>query len=151
MASPDTATIYYLTITDYITGCVNYDTIFVFVSTEFNVFVPTAFSPNLDGFNDELFKPNFTEPLAKTFITAASSIAPPVFQRKGIDLIISAARLLPDCHFSILCKNDYLNPAELPSNVTILEAVPNSIPECRQVLSVLIRKACLLYKSIVAY
>jgi gliding motility-associated-like protein len=55
MASPDTATTYYLTITDYITGCVNYDTIFVFVSTEFNVFVPTAFSPNLDGFNDELF------------------------------------------------------------------------------------------------
>jgi gliding motility-associated-like protein len=54
-ASPDTATIYYLTITDYITGCVNYDTVFVFVSTEFNVFVPTAFSPNLDGFNDELF------------------------------------------------------------------------------------------------
>jgi glycosyltransferase involved in cell wall biosynthesis len=78
------------------------------------------------GFNDELFKPNFTEPLAKTFITAASSIAPPVFQRKGIDLIISAARLLPDCHFSILCKNDYLNSAELPSNVTILEAVPYS-------------------------
>jgi gliding motility-associated-like protein len=55
MAAPDTATTYFLTITDYNTGCVNYDTITIFVSTEFNVFVPTAFSPNLDGFNDELY------------------------------------------------------------------------------------------------
>ncbi len=77
------------------------------------------------GFDDALFNPKtsaYRKP--KSFITAASSVAPPVFQRKGIDLFIEMARRFPDCSFSLLCKNDYLNLNELPKNLTVLEAVP---------------------------
>ena len=76
------------------------------------------------GFNDSQFILSEVSAKPKTFITAASSIAPPVFQRKGIDLILEAAKELPDCHFTILCKNNYLNPDDLPINVKLLEAVP---------------------------
>jgi glycosyltransferase involved in cell wall biosynthesis len=82
------------------------------------------------GFNDQLFRPNKRPAKPNSFITAASSIAPPVFQRKGIDLILKAALELPECEFSILCKNDYLDAAQLPANVRLIEAVPyDKLPE----------------------
>jgi gliding motility-associated-like protein len=54
-ATPDSTTSFLLTVTDATTGCVGYDTVTVIVTHEFNIFVPTAFSPNLDGTNDDLF------------------------------------------------------------------------------------------------
>lgn len=54
-ASPVISTTYQLTISDVNTGCVGYDSVKVFVTNEFNIFVPTAFSPNLDGTNDDLY------------------------------------------------------------------------------------------------
>lgn len=54
-ANPEVSTTYLLTVTDVNTGCNGYDTVDVFVTNEFNIFVPTAFSPNLDGTNDDLF------------------------------------------------------------------------------------------------
>ncbi len=54
-ANPEISTTYLLTVTDVNTGCIGYDTVDVFVTNEFNIFVPTAFSPNLDGTNDDLF------------------------------------------------------------------------------------------------
>jgi gliding motility-associated-like protein len=54
-ASPEESTTYLLTATDINTGCIGYDTVDVFVTNEFNIFVPTAFSPNLDGVNDDLY------------------------------------------------------------------------------------------------
>lgn len=75
------------------------------------------------GFDDGLFRPGVVrKPMS--FITAASSVAPPVFQRKGIDLFIEIARRFPDCHFTLLCKNDYLKTQQLPGNLKIEEAVP---------------------------
>jgi glycosyltransferase involved in cell wall biosynthesis len=82
------------------------------------------------GFDGEKFKPNATPPKALSFITASSSVAPPVFQRKGIDLILQIAPKFPQCSFTILCKNDYLKTEDLPNNVSILEAVPyEKLPE----------------------
>jgi gliding motility-associated-like protein len=54
-ATPTVSTTYLLTVSDVNTGCVGYDTVNVIVTNEFNIFVPTAFSPNLDGTNDDLF------------------------------------------------------------------------------------------------
>ena len=54
-ANPEISTTYLLTVTDVNTGCIGFDTVDVFVTNEFNIFVPTAFSPNLDGVNDDLF------------------------------------------------------------------------------------------------
>ncbi len=54
-ATPNTSTTYFLTITDISTGCVNYDTVDVYVTYDFSIFVPTAFSPNQDGINDYLY------------------------------------------------------------------------------------------------
>lgn len=54
-ASPTASTTYLLTVSDVNTGCVGYDTVDVYVTNEFNIFVPTAFSPNLDGVNDDLY------------------------------------------------------------------------------------------------
>ncbi len=82
------------------------------------------------GFDGEKFKPNANPPQAFSFITASSSVAPPVFQRKGIDLILQIAPKFPRCSFTILCKNDYLKTEDLPNNVSILEAVPyEKLPE----------------------
>ncbi len=82
------------------------------------------------GFDGEKFKPNANPPQAFSFITASSSVAPPVFQRKGIDLILQIAPKFPQCSFTILCKNDYLKTEDLPNNVSILEAVPyEKLPE----------------------
>jgi gliding motility-associated-like protein len=53
--NPEISTTYLLTVTDVNTGCIGFDTVDVFVTNEFNIFVPTAFSPNLDGVNDDLF------------------------------------------------------------------------------------------------
>jgi gliding motility-associated-like protein len=54
-ANPEISTTYLLTVTDISTGCIARDTVDVFVTNEFNIFIPTAFSPNLDGTNDELY------------------------------------------------------------------------------------------------
>lgn len=54
-ASPNETIDYYLTVTDLKTGCVGYDTLKIYVSNEFSIFIPTAFSPNFDGVNDDLF------------------------------------------------------------------------------------------------
>jgi gliding motility-associated-like protein len=54
-ANPEISTTFLLTVTDISTGCIARDTVDVFVTNEFNIFIPTAFSPNLDGTNDELY------------------------------------------------------------------------------------------------
>ncbi|HRG59368.1 MAG TPA: gliding motility-associated C-terminal domain-containing protein [Bacteroidia bacterium] len=54
-ANPPVSTNYILTVTDVNTGCSAIDTINVYVTNEFNIFLPTAFSPNLNGTNDDLF------------------------------------------------------------------------------------------------
>ncbi len=51
LASPVVNTTYYLTITDN-TGCVDIDSMTVFVDDQRPIYIPNAFSPNGDGFND---------------------------------------------------------------------------------------------------
>ena len=54
-ANPPNTITYLLTVTDLSTGCIGTDTITIRVSHEFNIFVPSAFSPNTDDTNDDLF------------------------------------------------------------------------------------------------
>ena len=51
VAAPLTTTKYILTVTD-LDGCVNYDTVIVYVLKDVVLLIPTAFSPNNDGVND---------------------------------------------------------------------------------------------------
>ncbi|MCI5083358.1 MAG: gliding motility-associated C-terminal domain-containing protein, partial [Saprospiraceae bacterium] len=53
-ASPMQTTVYQLTLTDA-NGCSVTDEITVFVNTTLDVYIPNAFSPNDDGFNDEFY------------------------------------------------------------------------------------------------
>jgi gliding motility-associated-like protein len=55
VASPDNTTTYVVTITDIGTGCSTSLEVTVFVLKDNNVFIPTAFSPNSDGYNDVLY------------------------------------------------------------------------------------------------
>lgn len=84
----------------------------------------TPFEVIPHGFDDIKFNFKPENKIKNTFITISSSVAPPVFYRKGIDLIINVAPFFPECNFSILCKNDYLKIDELPKNVTLIAAVP---------------------------
>jgi gliding motility-associated-like protein len=48
-------TLYFLTITDKNTGCFTNDSVIVYVLEDFDIFLPTGFSPNDDNVNDILF------------------------------------------------------------------------------------------------
>jgi gliding motility-associated-like protein len=43
---------------DPVTGCTNSDSIIIYVKTNYDIFIPTAFSPNGDGNNDVLYVRN---------------------------------------------------------------------------------------------
>jgi len=53
-ACPTQTTCYYI-ITDWTNGCSNKDSICIKVVQSFDIFVPSAFSPNGDGYNDILY------------------------------------------------------------------------------------------------
>jgi gliding motility-associated-like protein len=55
VASPSNTTTYTVTITDDATGCSTVLEVTVFVLKDNNVFIPTAFSPNSDGYNEVLY------------------------------------------------------------------------------------------------
>lgn len=59
IASPtDTINLLVLVAADPITGCTNSDSIIIYVKTNYDIFIPTAFSPNGDGNNDVLYVRN---------------------------------------------------------------------------------------------
>jgi gliding motility-associated-like protein len=55
IASPAYTTLYVVTITDATSGCSTDLSVTVTVEKEDNLFVPSAFSPNSDGYNDMLY------------------------------------------------------------------------------------------------
>ena len=72
------------------------------------------------GIDSSVFYPEKIEKIAHSFITISSKFAPPVFENKGLDLIIEAAKKLPDFNFSILGKNDWFDVSQLPVNVHLI-------------------------------
>lgn len=59
IASPtDTINLLVLVAADPITGCTNSDSIIIYVKPNYDIFIPTAFSPNGDGNNDVLYVRN---------------------------------------------------------------------------------------------
>lgn len=61
---------------------------------------------------------------ANSFITAGFGIEGPTFIRKGIDLIIEVARLLPECEFTVLgCSSEVIKVPFTP-NVKFIPPVP---------------------------
>jgi gliding motility-associated-like protein len=54
-AFPEDTTTYYITVFDNETGCSAVDSMTVFVDNLIDIYLPSAFSPNGDGFNDVLF------------------------------------------------------------------------------------------------
>jgi gliding motility-associated-like protein len=59
IASPtDTINLLVLVAADPVTGCTNSDSIIIYVKTNYDIFIPTAFSPNGDGNNDVLYVRN---------------------------------------------------------------------------------------------
>lgn len=51
----DTLTLYVVTVTDRSTGCRNSDTVELRVELNYEIFIPSAFSPNGDGVNDVFY------------------------------------------------------------------------------------------------
>lgn len=78
---------------------------------------------------DLFFRRNSARP-RNSFITVAFGIEGASFVRKGIDMIIDVARLLPDCDFVILgCSQDVIK-IPFTSNVSFLPPVPyEKLPE----------------------
>lgn len=72
------------------------------------------------GIDSSVFYPENVPRIQNSFITISSKFAPPVLENKGLDLIIEAAKLLPDFHFSILGNNDWFNAKELPENLKLI-------------------------------
>jgi gliding motility-associated-like protein len=59
LANPtDTSNVLVLLVADASTGCTNSDTLNISVKTNYDIFIPTAFSPNGDGNNDVLYVRN---------------------------------------------------------------------------------------------
>jgi gliding motility-associated-like protein len=54
----DTSNLLVLVAADPITGCTNSDSIIIYVKINYDIFIPTAFSPNGDGNNDVLYVRN---------------------------------------------------------------------------------------------
>ncbi len=87
IASPTSTTLYTISVTDSITGCVLRDEVLVRVDKNRNVFIPNAFTPNGDGTNDvfRIFAGNGVRQINKLKI----------FDRWG-ELVYSADNFLPN-------------------------------------------------------
>jgi len=72
IATTDTTTAFVVLVTDS-NGCINSDTVVVFVKNDFLYFIPTAFTPNQDGLND-VFEVN---------VLGASKLDMQIFNRWG--------------------------------------------------------------------
>lgn len=87
LASPTSTTTYTISVTDSITGCVTQDEVVITVDKNRNVYIPNAFSPNGDGYNDifRVFTGNGVRRINKILI----------FDRWG-ELVYSAENFLPN-------------------------------------------------------
>ena len=82
----------------------------------------TPFSAIPYGVDSNLFYPENTNRIPKSFITVSSRFASPVFENKGLDIIIELSKLNPDFHFSILGNNDGgINEKSIPSNLHLIK------------------------------
>jgi glycosyltransferase involved in cell wall biosynthesis len=75
------------------------------------------------GYDAEKFYNTGITRIPNSFITTAIHFNGYDFYRKGIDLIISAARNFPDCTFTII--GDSNKKLDIPSNLNIIPFVPN--------------------------
>lgn len=91
-------------------------------------FIPEINTPHIvveNGFDSNRFKK--TLPAKKNSFITISGLLERESQPKlkGIDLIIEAAKLLPDCSFTILGINRDAVFKELPENIKLVAKVPN--------------------------
>lgn len=74
-----------------------------------------------NGYDPEKFKRKPVERLNNSFITVAHDLHKPHLRKlKGIDLILSVAPHLPDCHFTIVGLPEY---HDCPVNVSLVPAI----------------------------
>jgi glycosyltransferase involved in cell wall biosynthesis len=83
----------------------------------------TPFTAIPYGVDSNLFYPENTNRIPKSFITVSSRFASPVFENKGLDLLIELAQLNPDFHFSILGNNDGgIDENSIPANLHLIKS-----------------------------
>jgi glycosyltransferase involved in cell wall biosynthesis len=84
----------------------------------------TPFRTIYNGYDEKVFYYTGVGRVKNSFITVASNFNGAEYYRKGADLIVEVARLLPECHFTIIGnKKDPIK--NLPKNISIIPAVPN--------------------------
>ncbi|MBP9705534.1 MAG: glycosyltransferase [Chitinophagales bacterium] len=94
----------------------------------YRYFCPFANQPFTElnyGFNAERFYYTGINRNPNSFLTVVSNSEGSTFYRKGLDLIIEAAKELPEFSFTIIGRGERLNAIEKSSNITIHPWIPN--------------------------
>lgn len=75
------------------------------------------YDPQLFSFRSKL-------PAPKSFITVGFGMDGNTYRRKGVDLLVEAAKAYPDCTFTVVGSNNPESHSGLPANIQLLRPVP---------------------------
>lgn len=95
----------------------------------YRYYCPFAIQPFTElnyGFDATKFYYTGIERKPNSFLTVVSNTEGSTFYRKGLDLIIEAAKQLPEYTFTIIGSGTKLNTIEKPENITVYPWIPNA-------------------------